>query len=570
MPENIWEIKRKAPKKHFAALAEYDPLLVQILYNRGLKTQKAIDEFFNPDFDLDLHDPYLFTDMKRAVRRIIQAIENHERVGIYGDYDADGVTSSVVLTELLKTLGLKGQVYIPDRKKEGYGLKKKAIDYLKRKKITLIITCDCGVSNKKEIDYAKENHGIDVVVLDHHHVPFAYTKDYIVVDAKREGDLYPEKELSAVGVTFKLAEAFFRHEKKYLKVKNKEAFIKWLLDLVAIGTVADCVPLLSENRTLVTYGLKVISKTNRLGLMEMFKHAAIKPPINSFHLGYLIGPRINAAGRIDHANIGYKLLISQNRREAYLYAEKIEKTNKRRQKLSSSIYQEAVLEIEKEKELKKIIVIGKKDWAQGVLGIVAGKLAEKYSRPVIVLNIDKECVGSGRGPATFNLIKAIDSCKDLLLEYGGHQQAAGLTVKKENLALFKSKIEAIATKKLIEKDVTKKIEIDAKIKIAEIDWELESNLEKLSPFGEANPEPVFVISDAKLVSTRLVGNGKDHLKITVQDKKGNKIDGILFNASKEAKKIAPGDSVDLVSRITLNVWNGKRSLELSVIDFLKK
>ncbi|MBU1167395.1 single-stranded-DNA-specific exonuclease RecJ [Patescibacteria group bacterium] len=578
MTEAIWEVRRKCSKKHINAFSEYDAILVQLLYNRGLKTQADVDEFFNPDFDQDLHDPYLFTDMERAVQRILEAVKNKEKVAIYGDYDADGVTASSILTELFRALGLSGQIYIPDRKNEGYGLNKKSIEWLYHKKIDLIVTCDCGVSSRKEIDYAKDEYDIDVVVLDHHHLPENFSKDYIVVDAKRKGDKYPFKELCAAGVTFKLAEAFYRHERKYLKAKNKEAFLKWLLDLVAIGTVADCVPLFHENRTLVQYGLTVLSKTKRIGIQEIFKKAGISnEAITSYHLGYLVGPRINAAGRIDHANVGYQLLTSKNRTEAAAYAEKLEKTNTRRQNLTEKVLEEALCEIKKRKKLEKIIVIGK-HWPQGVLGIVAGKLTEKYSRPVIVFTIptseDRKkgqvgCVGSGRGPVSFNLVKAIAACKKDLEEYGGHQQAAGLTVTYKKYNKFKESIEKFAATKLKEKDLVPKISIDAKISLGDVNWDFEKSMSKMNPFGEGNPEPRFLTEKLAIVTIMAVGKKSNHLKMVLEDQKGNQKNAIAFSFGDKIKDFRIGDLIDVVFSFSINEWNGNRNLELRVVDMKK-
>lgn len=570
MKETTWKIAKKAPKEHIEKFSEYHPVLIQLLFNRGLETQEEIDAFFNPDFEQDLHDPYLMKDMGRAVRRLIQAAEKKEKVAIYGDYDADGVTSSSILTEVLRAIGLSGLVYLPDREKDGYGLNNNAIDWLKERGIELIVTSDCGVSNKKEIDYARSI-GLEVIVFDHHTVPTEFSKKYIVVNPKRKGDKYPFKELCAAGVIFKLAEAFYRYEPQALKnAKNKEAFLKWLLDLVAVGTVADCMPLLDENRTLVTYGLSVLQKTKRVGFQEMIKQANITGDLDAYHIGFIIAPRINAAGRIEHANVGYKLLNARTQKDAEKYTLALEKTNKDRQAISEKIYQEAVAKVGDDYEKKKILVVSGSNWPGGVLGIVAGKLTQKYARPVIVIGEhDEFWGGSGRGPESFDLIAAISECKELLEAFGGHKQAAGLSLPKENFEKFKEKIEGIAAKHLSAKDLIQKIDVDLKLELSDIDWPLYDEVVKMGPYGEANPEPVFAIKNVVLKNKKRVGSTEKHLKCEFDNCAGKLIGGIGFNLGEVSEPLKKGEAVDILASLSVNEWRGKRELQLRVVDIKK-
>ncbi|MBU1119063.1 single-stranded-DNA-specific exonuclease RecJ [Patescibacteria group bacterium] len=562
-----WKVLKKIPKKTIARFGEYNPLVVQLADNRGLKTQKDIDEFFNPDYKEDLHDPYLMTDMRRAVKRILKAKKSGEEVGICGDFDTDGVTASTLLTELLRGLKISGKVYLPDREKEGYGINKNAIDWLFKKGVTLIITCDCGVSNKKEIDYAKKEHGIDVIVLDHHHVPVNFSKEYIVVDPKRKGDTYPFKELCAAGVVFKLIEAFYRYEKDSLCMKNKEAFVKWLLDLVAIGTVADCVPLLHENRTLTTYGLTVLNKTKRIGIKELSSVASLPKEVTSYHIGFLIAPRINAAGRIDHANVGYKLMVSKTAADARRYAEKLEATNKERQRLTEKVYKEAKALITKKQEKKKIIIVSKENWPQGTLGIVAGKLTRDYFRPAIVVTKGKKgYAASSRGPECFSLVDAISECKEYLETFGGHRQAAGMTIIPEKYEAFVKKMEQIAGKKITAKMIVENIEVDAKITLADVNWDTHDAVSKMEPFGEGNPAPAFLIEGVTLTSKKAVGKEGKHVKIAVDDENGLRKQGIGFSLTEKLSDVKIGDMVDIVCRLSVNEWNGKRELEVMLLD----
>jgi len=561
----IWKTKDKAPQDFLEQFPEYDSLILQLLYNRGIDNQDKIDEFFNPDYSQDLHDPFLFKDMDRAVDRILQAIKNRERLGIFGDYDADGVTSSVLLTELFKKIGLNGQVYIPDRAKEGYGLNKKAIDWLAKKDVKLIVTCDCGVSNKEEIDYAKDKHGIECVVFDHHHVPGKFDESYIVVDAKREDDKYPFKELAAVGVVFKLAQALGQRKKDLIK----NGWEKKLLDLVTIGTIADCCPIVGENRTLVKYGMDVLSNVDRLGLQKMFEKGKIeKENIDAYKIGFMIAPRINAAGRMDRASAAYMLLLTDDEKKAEWLAKKIDKTNYSRQVLTSKLVKEAKAKIGEVTDQKILMATGWK-WPLGVVGIVAGRISEEYSRPCLIGGKGlTETTGSARSIPTFDIIEAITSCEDLLSEFGGHKQAAGFSVKNENLEKFFEKMRKIAKEKLKEEDLQPVIDVDAEISFDNVNWELQEKLLTFEPHGIGNKKPVFLARDVQVVNAYGVGRENKHLKMKIKSGSGNKIfDVIGFNHGHRIRELEGDGKMDIVFELDINEWNGERMLQLRLVDF---
>jgi len=548
---------------------EFDKLTLQLLHNRGLDTQEKIDEFFNPDYSQDFFDPFLLTDMKRAVERIEQAVKNKERISVFGDYDADGVTSSVLLMELLRdALGVQGQVYIPHRAEEGYGLNKKAIDWLATKDIQLIITCDCGVSDKEEIDYAKSL-GIDVVVTDHHHVPHKYSDDYIIIDPKREGDKYPFKELSGVGIVLKLIQAIFKLKPDILQPGIDDSFIKRTMDLVTIGTVADCSPIISENRTLLNYGLDVIKNTERVGLQALMNIARVdQDKVNTEAIGFFIAPRINAAGRLDHANVAFKLLTTQNQAEASYYAEQLQETNYQRQQLTSRIMREAKKQIGKVSDKDKILFARGRDWPLGVVGIVAGKLMDEYSRPVLILEEgEKESTGSGRSVGKFNLIEAISECQELLLEYGGHKAAAGFSLKNENFSEFTKQLGKMAEKQITDEDLVPKLVVDAQLKLKDIDWDLYKRLQKFEPHGFDNKKPLFMINEVVIQEARGVGKGDKHLKMTVgAGDSSAKLETIGFNLGKHLKGIKSGDKIDIAGDLDCNIWNGTKTLQMKIVD----
>jgi single-stranded-DNA-specific exonuclease len=579
MPKK-WLLYPKISKEFCNQFPEYDPLISQLLSNRGIKTQEQIDEFFNPDYSQDLFDPYLFRDMKKAIERIEQAVAKKERVAVYGDYDADGVTSTVILTSLFqKVLGLSGQVYIPDRKTEGYGLNKKAVGWLEKKNIQLIVTCDCGVSNKEEIDYAKSK-GIDTIVLDHHHLPYNFSDDYIIINAKRKDDSYPFKELAACGVAFKFAQAVFRSNllskvKTIFHDNNSLAlsFEKQLLDLVTLGTIADCVPLISENRTLMKYGFAILPKTERPGIKSLALSAGVDlKEADAYSVGFYLAPRINAAGRLDHANTAYKLLATESKDLAGSLSIQLESTNRQRQKLTDEIVNQAKAQIG-DVSLKKVLFAEDKAWPLGVVGIVAGKICEEYFRPTLILSKgEKESSGSARSIPAFNIIEAISSCKNILLEYGGHCSAAGFSLENKCIGDFVKRLNKISEKDLSREDLIPQIKIDAELDLSKIDWKLNQMLQNFEPYGAENQKPVFCAKDVKINNVFSVGREGKHLKLKVSDSKTisslkSKIFEVIgFNFGNKISKIKIGDKIDIAFEVDVNEWNGNKELQLKLVD----
>lgn len=606
-----WLINKKYPAEFEKKFPEFTEVVLQLLWDRNLKTQEQIDEFFNPDYETDLHDPHLMKDMKKAVKRIYKAIEKDERILVAGDYDVDGITSSAIIVNTL--IELKSiiskikkteakefiEIYIPNREEDGYGLNKKAIEEAKENKIDLIITVDCGVSNVAEVEIANKL-GINVIITDHHHIPEKLPKALAVVNPKQKDCKYPFKELAGVGVAFKLAQAligklennkgksvgYTLHDTSYTITPG---FEKWLLDLVVLGTVADCVDLIGENRTLAKYGLLVINKTKRIGLKKLVSVTGLvtrengnvqkKKNIDTTAIGFILAPRLNAAGRMDHANTSYELLITESENEAEELVAKLEKNNYNRQKITEKIMQEVKSRIEKYKtDLPKIIIEADPEWRIGVVGLVAGKLTNEYARPFLILRADeKESAGSGRSVPEFNLIEAIEKCKKLLINFGGHSQAAGLKMENKNLKKFKEKINSIADKTLKEEDLIPFVEIDSEINHEQIDWQLLDEIEKFNPFGQKNRRPVFMTKKLEIHEIRSVGNGNAHLKLCfktiLKDGKVKYFPAIAFRLGKLAEEMFDGkpglrwgDVVDVVFQLEVNEWNGNRELQMNVLD----
>jgi len=562
----IWKINEKPPKDFLERFPEYSKLTLQLLWDRGLKTQKQIDEFFNPDYGEDLHDPFLMLGMKKSVNRIEEAIKNKEKITIFGDYDADGVCGSAILSETLKFLGNNPSVYIPDRNKEGYGLNLKAVEEVAKNKTGLIVTVDCGVTDFEEIKLANKL-GIEVIVTDHHEPPKKNPSAYSIVNPRQKGETYPFKELAATGVAFKLAQALL------LKSKNHEIFEKWLLDLVAIATVTDSMPLVGENRTLVKYGLMVLAQTKRPGLQELMKIARIKPDFNrealttnldAHTLGFIIGPRLNAAGRMDHANTAYELLTTNLQDEAGALARRLNEQNQERQRLTERI----VGEVEKRIGEEKLIFEGDSNWPVGIVGLISGQLADRHFRPSIIFQkMENQSKGSARSIASFNIIEAISKCHNLLEDYGGHPGAAGFTILNKNLDKFKKKLLEIAEKEIKEEDLAPVLNIDLEIDPAELNFDVYEEIQKFAPFGEGNIKPLFLMKNLKVVNFRKVGNSCNHLKMYLKRTKG--FQAIGFGLADFCDMIKEDDELDVVFELTVDNWNGTSELQLKIIDLKK-
>lgn len=592
-----WKIAEEIPKEFQNQFPEISPLVLQMLYNRGLRTQEEFDEFLYPDYSQDLHNPFLFRDMKKAIKRIFKALKREEKIVIYGDYDTDGVCSVSLLVSVLKYLKIeffnKGliDIYLPHRETEGYGLNETSIEEIAKQKTNLIITCDCGVGNYQEIELAKKL-GIDVIVTDHHREPSKLPKAFAVINPKLKDETYPFKDLAGVGVTFKLAQALLETTGI---TKEKEAFKKWLLDLVALGTVVDVMPLLGENRTLVKYGLIVLNKTKRKGLQELIKtiglslgdnskQREISEQLNSWNIAFQLGPRLNVAGRLDHANKAYRLLITENREEAKKIAQELNETNQERQRIIEKIIKETKFQIEKDKKILFVIDplfldrgIQKEKpsqvkWLVGILGLIAGKLKDEFYRPAIAVTKNGGgFIGAGRSIEEFDLYEALKESGEHFFRFGGHTKAAGFSIKdKKGLFKFKEKIEKIAERKLANLDLSPSIFIEKEVTLREINWDFCRGLEKFTPFGQENPLPKFLIRNLIVVGLERVGQEGKHLRIMVKDHLDiiNQIRKMIgFDLSQEwGGKLKMGDRIDVVFELGLTQWNGQEELQMKIKD----
>ncbi|MBR4110077.1 MAG: single-stranded-DNA-specific exonuclease RecJ [Clostridia bacterium] len=534
-------------------------LLARILVNRGIDTDEKIKKFLYPSLD-DLYDPYMLNDMEVAVKRINQAIEQKEKITIYGDYDVDGITCITILKRFLDENGIIVDYYLPNRLEEGYGLNNNALQKIKDRGTTLLITVDCGISAYDEIEFAKSL-GIDVIVTDHHECPAVLPNTFAVIDPKRPDSTYPFNSLAGVGVTFKLIHALSINMNL-----PSESYLKYL-DIVCLGTVADIVPLVDENRVIVKYGLEYIKKTKNIGLKALINISGYSE-IDSSAISFGLAPRINACGRMGEADIAVEMLLTSDESIAMDIANKLQEKNKERQEVEKGIMADAVAKIEEAKMYNdNAIVVGSDKWYHGVIGIVASKITELYYKPSILVCFDDEIgKGSGRSIDGFDLHEALNAASEHLQKFGGHEMAIGLSVEKNKFNDFKDCIIKYANEKITE-EFLPVIKIDAEVSTKEVSGKTIQDLRLLEPYGENNMPPIFMYKNIKVDSIRTLSNDK-HLKLNVKD--GNIVfDAIAFNMGDKKDSIRMGDKVDILFHLEINKFNGRETIQLNVKDIKK-
>lgn len=534
-------------------------VLAQVLVNRGINNIKEAQDFLNVKLE-HLIDPYTFTDMHKAVGLIKKAKDNKERVMVFGDYDVDGITALALLKETLLKAGLEVTHHLPHRIKEGYGLNKDILNIAKAKNVKLLITVDCGTGNHKEINELRRNN-IEVIVTDHHEPSAAGSPAAsAVINPKLKHAGYKFRDLAGVGVAYKLCQAF------------SNSSLEEELDMVSLGTIADSVPLVGENRVIAREGLKRLPKTRREGLRVLIENAGIlNKKFTSTFVSFILGPRINACGRMDTAEISLNLLMSDSKEKAQELAKIVEQHNRQRQKIESRILQEAEDLINRDINFKehKVIVIAKEDWHQGVLGIVASKIADRFYRPAIVISLNDDlCKGSARSIKNFHLFNALLECKEHLSSFGGHSHAAGILIAKDSIDEFRKSINKLAHEKLTIEDLLPGLDIDMEMPLADLNQEVVAELEGVEPFGNGNPEPVFFTRNLKLKGEPQ-GLSRETLKFWVTDGK-NTLQAIGFGMSGFKQSLESASSFDLVYSPKIDDWRDEPSLVLEIRDIFFK
>ncbi len=531
-------------------------LTANLISNKNLSDDE-INVFLNPTRN-DFHNPFLMPDMDKAIDRIIKAVNENEKIIIYGDYDADGITSTTILKRFFKDRKINIDTYIPNRLDEGYGLNKEAIENIAKDGYKLIITVDCGITAIEEVDLAQKL-GVDVIITDHHETLDTLPTAVAVVDCKREDSKYPFESLAGCGVAFKLIQAYC------IKMKiNENEYLKYL-DIACIGTISDIVPLVDENRVIAKLGLKLIKQTKNLGIREILKIAGIKK-IDSMAISFGISPRINACGRMGRQEIALQLFLTDDPIEARNGARKLEEYNRLRQNTEKQIYEEALMKAENEKD-KPCIIMGSENWHHGVIGIVSSKITEKYYKPSILLCFeDGDAKGSGRSISNFDLHEAIVKCSKYLEHYGGHSMAIGLSLKKENFEKFKEQFEKYAEKEITEEYVPEII-INETVTDKDVNIDVVKELELLEPYGEANAQPIVLYKNLKIISIRTLGDGK-HLKLTLKSENAT-IDAIGFNLGELASFYQISDKVDVIGNLEINDFNNMEKVQIILKDLRK-
>lgn len=564
--------------------ANVSKTVAKVLANRGIKNIEEVKQFINPKLEY-LHDPFLMKDMDKATDMILDAIEDEKKIVIYGDYDADGVTSTFILYKALKDLEANVEYYIPDRETEGYGMSSERIKILKDEGADVILTCDNGISAIKEIEFAKSI-GLRVVITDHHELPFNECngeKQYIIpnadaiVNPKQSDCKYPFKLLCGAGIAFKFVQAL------YSKIGIEEEKAYKFIEFAGIGTICDVVDLIGENRIIAKNSLKMMEKTNNIGLAALIDVLGIKDKtIKSYHVGFMIGPCINATGRLDTATLSVKLLLSKDANEALKLANLLNELNKKRQDMTIKNVED-ITEFIKKSDLKKdkVLVVYKKDVHESIAGIVAGKIREKFNVPTIVITKGKEMPkGSGRSIEEYNLFEELIKCKNLMCKFGGHPMAAGLSIEEENILKLRKKLNENCT--LTNKDIIPKIKIDRRIPISQVNPKFIEEIENLEPFGKGNPTPLFAEKNIEICDIKILGKAKNTLKLSCTMENKSKIEGICFNMVEDFKDMLKkqygnnyekilinpkGLKLDLIFSPGFNEFNGVKKEQLRIKDF---
>lgn len=550
-----WNLLPPVPAGHPVCNCGFSPLLVQLMYNRGLTDPAQIESFITSDSKLS-GDPLLLPDIHQGINRIYQGLLSGEKIAVYGDFDVDGITGTAVLVQGLQALGGNITPYIPHRIREGHGLNSDALDYLKNEGMSLVITVDCGVTGISQVKRAKRQ-GLDIVITDHH-TPLGELPDAIaVVDPKREDSKYPFNELAGVGVAFKFLEALYNGMGKEKEVEN-------YLDLVALGTVADMMPLLGENRYLVKQGLKVLNTNRRPGIREISALAGINADtIGSEEISWSLAPRLNAAGRLQHALTSYKLMVTESTEEALELSTVLEEQNAERQKMTGRSLAKAKEQV-LAKGISPILIASDPDYPPGIIGLVAGRLSEEFYRPAIVIKVgEKSSNGSCRSIPEFNIINALNECHELMSDFGGHARAAGFTMPTKNLSKLEEKLNLMAEQQLAGLDLRPRLDIDAEMNLSQLGGDTYQSLQSLAPFGMGNPIPTFVSRSVEVVDCQTMGNNGGHLRLKLRQNNVN-WEAVAFGLGECFKDMH--SHIDIVYNLRLEHWRGEERLRLNIQD----
>jgi single-stranded-DNA-specific exonuclease len=558
-----WILREQAPAEFAGSIRGVAPIVASLLHQRGLRDPRSVDAFLSPDYRSGLHDPFLMKGMDAAARRVAAAIAEGQPIAVYGDFDTDGVTAVTLLTQAIAAMGGDIRPYIPHRLNEGYGLNTEAIDRLAAEGAQLLITVDCGISNVREVAHARSA-GLDVIVTDHHTPPPALPEAFAVVNPKQPGCEYPYKQLVGVGIAYKLVQALARLGVR-MPLRGRD-----LLDVVALGTVTDMGPLNGENRVLVKAGLESINTSQRPGLKALIVAAGlVQGRVTSTDISFMLGPRLNAAGRLDDAVLAYKLLLADDPDAARVLAEDLNRANRQRQELTKETQRAARRHIEElGKQANRVIILDGEGYPAGLVGLVAAKLVEELGRPVLMLERGAETSrGSARSVPGFSIIDALAACEDLFVRYGGHSAAAGFTIANERLPELEDRLLAYAEARLPDDMLAPALEIDAALPLGALSWELLQQFEILEPFGQANPQPILMSQRVRVAGAWARGAEGQHLKLRLDDGSGGpSYEAIAFRLGNLVEHFTRPRYIDIAYTLEAHEWNGSRTLQLNIKD----
>ncbi len=541
-------------------------VLGRILAQRGIVGEESVSQFLVPDYERDIHDPFLFRDMDKAVARISAALDLGETIGIFGDHDADGVSAATLVADTLEMLGGTVEVYIPDKATQGHGIHTDGIDAFAAKGVRVMMSVDCGTSSHAAVDDARAQ-DIDVIITDHHHAPDILPDAYAIINPQVADETYPFRLLSGTGVAFKVMCALVA---RYAPTYSNR--MKWLLDIVAVGTIADCMPLVGENRALVYYGLKVLNKTRRMGYRQMFHVGGFVrdgAAIRAETVAYYLAPRINAAGRMSHAWDAFALLRETRSDMARTQAKVLEKLNKERQRVTAALTRDVERIVETEQKDAAMIVVADEKYPPGIVGVVAGRIVEKYHRPTgIFTRFEHESRGAFRSVDGVHMVDVLTRCSAHIVQFGGHEKAAGATVAHTAFDDFVKMANATVAA-LADTVPEPSLTIDATITVEDVTVEFADALEALEPFGEGNSEPIFAMHDAMIVDMRPVGSDGAHVKMVLTDASGTaRVDAIGFSLRDTCDAFSPGDRVHVAGAVQKNTWNGTVRPQMRIVDIV--
>ncbi len=555
MSHSRWNLLPSVPDESSGGTG-FTRLIAQLLYNRGIIDPSGIESFLAADESLS-GDPNLLPGMHQAVARLYRALLSGENIAVYGDFDADGITATALLVQGLSLLNCKATPYIPNRLTEGYGLKTPALESLKKQGVSLVVTVDCGITALTEVKHAKKL-GLDVIITDHHTPLDEIPRANAVINPKLPGSNYPFTELAGVGVAMKLLQALFWG-------LGKEQELNGLTDLVALGTVADMVPLLGENRYLVKQGLEILSTSPRLGIREIINRSGLESNgISSENISWTIAPRLNAAGRLEHAMSSYRLLMTDSEDEARELAGWLEQKNTERQRLTARTLEKAREQVMPQLDMP-LLIASDVSYPAGIMGLVAGRLSEEFYRPVIVVRTgERFSGGSCRSIPEFDIINALNRCSHLLTNFGGHSRAAGIGLHTRDLPRLRHELIELAAAELEGVDLRPRIDIDAEVTLPELGGDTYSTLQKMAPFGQGNPAPTFLTRNAEVVSLGTMGSDGSHVRMKL--KQDSMVwDAVGFGLGNYLNEVS--QSLDIVYNLELNCWGGQEQLRLNILDF---